>query len=58
MFVHVLRKMRAENQPDNIDTPEDYTRVWTDQIDRGGLYSIKPEVIIVHVNVLSYPETI
>ena len=47
IFVHVLRRMRAHNQPDDIDTPEDYIRVWTDQIDRGGLYQIKPEVIIV-----------
>ena len=47
MFVHVLRRMRAEHQPDDIDTPEDYTRVWTEQIDRGGLYQIKPEVIII-----------
>ena len=51
MFVCVLRRMRAENQPDDVDTPEDYTRVWSDQIDRGGLYQIKPEVFIVHVNV-------
>ena len=50
MFVRVLRRMRADNQPDDIDTPDDYTRVWADQIDRGGLYQIKPEVIIVHVN--------
>ena len=49
MFVRVLRRMRADNQPDNIDTPDDYTRVWADQIDRGGLYQIKPEVITVHV---------
>lgn len=39
--------MKADNQPGNIDTPDDYTRVWADQIDRGGLYQIKPEVIIV-----------
>lgn len=44
--------MRAENQADNIDTPDDYTQAWADQIDRGGLYQIKPEVITLeHVNV-------
>lgn len=44
MFVHVLRGMKADIQTDGIDTPEDYTRVWTEQIDRGGLYKIRPEV--------------
>ena len=47
IFLRVLRRMRADNQPGNSDTPDDYTRVWADQIDRGGLYQIKPEVIIV-----------
>lgn len=28
-FVGVLKRMRAESQPDDIDTPEDYTRVWS-----------------------------
>ena len=50
MFVRVLRRMRADNQPDDIDTPDDYTRVWADQIDRGGLYQIKPEVTVAHVH--------
>ena len=49
MFVCVLPSTRADNQPDNIHTPDDYTRVWADQIGRGWLYQIKPEVIIVHV---------
>ena len=51
IFLRVLRKMRADNQPGNSDTPDDYTSIWADQIDRGGLYQIKPEVIIVHVHV-------
>ena len=51
IFLGVLRRVRADNQPGNIDTPDDYTRVWADQIDRGGLYQIKPEVNIVHVHV-------
>lgn len=29
IFVGVLKRMRAESQPDDIDTPEDYTRVWS-----------------------------
>ena len=52
VFLRVLRRMKADNQPGNIDTPDDYTRVWADQIDRGGLYQIKPEVLLhVHVDV-------
>ena len=47
MFLRVLREMRADNQQDDINSPEDYTRLWSEQIDRGGLYQIKPEVIIV-----------
>ena len=35
MFVHVLRGMKVDVQTDGIDTLEDYTRVWTEQIDRG-----------------------
>ena len=46
MFLCVLRGMRADNQQDDINSPEDYTRLWSEQIDRGGLYQIKPEVII------------
>ena len=45
MFVQVLRQMRAENQVGNIDTPDNYTQAWADQIHRGGLYQVKPEVI-------------
>ena len=50
MYVHVLRRMRADNQPDKTDTPDDYTRVRADQIDRGGQYQIKPEIIMLHVD--------
>ncbi len=44
LFVSVLKEMRAENQPYCLDTCEDNTRVWTEQLDRGGLYHINPQV--------------
>lgn len=44
LFTSVLKNMRAENQPHCLDTYDDYTRVWAEQIDRGGLYHINPQV--------------
>jgi len=44
--------MRAENQAGNIDTLNNSTHAWADQIDRGEMYQNKPEVITLeHVNV-------
>ena len=45
-FLSVLKRMRANNQAEDIESLDDYTRVWSDQIDRGGLYQIKPEVLM------------
>ena len=44
LFLGVLKNMRAEEQPYCLDSCEDYTRIWTEQIDRGGLYKINPKV--------------
>jgi hypothetical protein len=43
-FVRVLSEMKCEDQPLCNDTVEDYTKAWSEQIDRGGLYHVKPEV--------------
>ena len=43
-FMHVLGRMKAEEQLPCEDSIEDYSRAWTEHIDRGGLCHIKPEV--------------
>ena len=45
-FVKVLRQMQATDQPGDVDTLSDYTRLWSELIDRGGLYHISDEVSI------------
>ena len=47
LFVRVLTSMRAVNQPGEPDTVEDYTTLWGELIDRGGLYQINDQVIIL-----------
>ena len=44
LFVQVLRSMRAEQQPSSVSSVKEYTQVWSDLIDRGGLYHINDEV--------------
>jgi hypothetical protein len=47
-FVRVLKGMKATEQPEMIDdSVVDYSRVWSDLIDRGGLYHISDDVSIV-----------
>lgn len=43
-FVSVLEKMKCESQPLCDDTFEDYSRSWSEHIDRGGLFHVKSEV--------------
>ena len=45
IFVAVLTKMTADNQPPGVETLDDYTRLWSELIDRGGLYHINDEVM-------------
>ena len=40
----VLKEMKCEDQPACGDTVEDHAKAWSEQIDRGGLYHVKPEV--------------
>lgn len=43
-FTHVLGRMKTEEQLPCEDSIEDYSRAWSEHIDRGGLCHIKPEV--------------
>ena len=45
-FVKILSEMKCKDQPLCNDTVEDYTKAWSEQIDQGGLYHVKPEVTI------------
>ena len=38
LFVHVLTEMKAVDQPGEPESMLDYTKLWSDLIDRGGLY--------------------
>ena len=38
LFVHVLTEMKAVDQPGEPESVLDYTKLWSDLIDRGGLY--------------------
>lgn len=42
--MRVLKEMKCEDQLVCDDTVEDYTKAWSEQIDRGDLYHVKPEV--------------
>ena len=44
LFVAVLSNMTAVNQPPGVETLDDYTRLWSELIDRGGLYHINDDV--------------
>ena len=53
MFVQILTSMEADDQMDSVDSIEDYTTMWTNLIDRGGLYHIKAEVRLLIVYTLN-----
>ena len=36
--------MSVADQPSTVETLEDYTRLWSELVDRGGLYHINDEV--------------
>ena len=47
-FVRVLKGMKATDQPEvAVDSVLDYTRVWSELVDRGGLYHISDDVGIL-----------
>ena len=45
MFIRVLTGMRAVDQPGEPDSIVEYSNLWSELIDRGGLYHINDEVI-------------
>ena len=44
MYVRVLKRMSAEHQPQPVDSLMDYSRLWSELIDRGGLYHVNEKV--------------
>ena len=44
LFIAVLGRMSADNQPESVDSLEDYSRLWSELIDHGGLYHINDQV--------------
>ena len=46
LFVRVLKGMCATDQPGEPESVLDYSKVWSETIDRGGLYHINDEVSI------------
>ena len=46
LFIAVLGRMSADNQPESIDSLEDYSRLWSELIDHGGLYHINDQYSI------------
>ena len=45
-FVPILLKMKAPDLPGTVDTVHDYTRLWSELVDRGGLYHVNDQVSI------------
>ena len=57
LFVCILTQMRAYNQPGEPSSVLEYTTLWSELIDRGGLYHISDEVtsrLMHHNNYCSY----
>ena len=51
LFVRILQKMQAYQQPGTPDTPEEYSTLWLELIDRGGLYHINDDVFQMMVSI-------
>lgn len=46
IFTQVLEEMSAANCPTTVESLSDYTTLWSELIDRGGLYHINDEVCV------------
>ncbi len=67
LFVQTLEKMRAYQQPGDPDTISQYSTVWIELIDRGGLYEINDDVFKLfesiemvvrrHLNITTFDHT-
>ena len=44
LFVKTLQHMKAHEQPGDPDSPYEYSKLWMEVIDRGGLYHIRDDV--------------
>ena len=44
LFVKVLQQMKANNQTGEPDSPSEYSTMWMEVIDRGGLYHINDDI--------------
>lgn len=47
LFVRILKQMKAPDVSDDVSSLNDYTRLWTEQVDRGGLFLVSIEVRIL-----------
>lgn len=43
IFTQILERMKADNQPGDPDSVNSYATLWSDMIDRGGLYHINDD---------------
>ena len=46
-FISVLESMKADRQDEGVVSIEEYTRYWSELIDRGGLYHINDKVLCI-----------
>ena len=58
LFVQVLKRMSAADQSDTVDSVDDYTRLWSELIDRGGLYHINDEVCTTSFTIINIVDTV
>ena len=49
--VRVLERMKCTDLPGEVDTIAEYTRLWSELVDRGGLYHINDKVCNRQINV-------
>ena len=56
IYMRVLSRMKAENQPTDVASLSDCTKLWSELIDRGGIYHISDEVG-AHIH-LCYVQTV
>ncbi len=47
LFVHTLTRMKAQDQPGDPDSPLEYSTLWLELVDRGGLYHINDDVFLL-----------
>ncbi len=44
LFVRILDRMKATEQPGEPDSPSEYSTLWSELVDRGGLYNVNHSV--------------